>query len=263
MADAPGERDFFIGWASPSRATLRFLLGTAAALGVLFAAVAALVPQLQASPGEARTSQETHVGVYHAAPYGHLVVPGDDGPQTVLLSIGSKFGLQGRFLDKDGAVVSARGQGLARDGRRFLEVWNMQDAELPQEEEAALRGMTWTNLGEVSLTGEIVDSKCYHGRMRPGSGKAHRACAQLCVRGGIPPVLVTQAPDGRRSHVVVVGPERSDVHEEILPFVAEPVRLRGTLWRRGDLHAVEIVVPQGVTRLWPTSRLAEANGGLD
>ena len=40
-------------------------------------------------------------------------------------------------------------------------------------------------LGAVTLTGEIVDSKCFLGVMNPGNLKPHKACAIRCISGGI------------------------------------------------------------------------------
>lgn len=45
----------------------------------------------------------------------------------------------------------------------------------------------------VTLDGELVDSKCYLGTMKPGDGKTHKSCAILCLRGGIPPLFVSKA----------------------------------------------------------------------
>jgi len=256
---AERDDDFFIGWAGPSRRALVFLAAVSAGLVALFAGAAFAVTQLQSPPGASERQTTTYVGVYQTEPYGHLVVPTEEGPATVLLSSGNKKGLQGFFPNKAGEVVEAKGFGMNRDGRRYLEVWGgLADAELPADEVDALAALDWEDLGEVTLSGEIVDSKCYYGRMRPGSGKAHRACAQLCVRGGVPPVLVLHAPDGRRSHVVVAGPGRSDNHLAILDYIAEPVELRGRLWRKGDLFTVELpggaAIGDAITRLWPDLR---------
>ncbi|MEN0066739.1 MAG: hypothetical protein AAGA48_31700 [Myxococcota bacterium] len=247
------QEDFFIGWAGPSRRSLGFLVGISVALILLFAGSAAAIAQLQSSPGASERKQTEYLGIYLSEPYAHLVVTTDEGPATVLLSQGSKAGLQGSFANKVGQVVKVRGFGMNRDGRRFLEVWGLEDAELPEATVAELHALDWQGLGPIELAGEIVDSKCYYGRMRPGSGKGHRACAQLCVRGGVPPVLVTHASDGRRSHVLVTGPGRTDIHEAILPFVAEPLEASGTLWRKGDLFAIELD-PTSITRLWPELR---------
>ena len=47
-------------------------------------------------------------------------------------------------------------------------------------------------LGRWRLIGEICDCKCHLGAMRPGDGLAHKACANLCISSGAPPIFVTQ-----------------------------------------------------------------------
>ena len=254
MADH--DEDFFIGWAGPSRRGLVFLVTISVLLIAVFAGSAAAITQLQSSPGASERSTTEYVGVFYKQPYGHLVVPTDDGPATVLLSSGGKNGLQRSFQERDGEVVKAKGFGLIRDDRRALELWGaLAPAELPEDQLTAIQAASsWEALGPVTLRGEIVDSKCYYGRMRPGSGKGHRACAQLCIRGGIPPVLVTVAPNGERTHVLVTGPGRSDIHEEVVEYAAEPVTVEGVLWRRGDLLAVEFDPATSITREWPDLR---------
>lgn len=54
----------------------------------------------------------------------------------------------------------------------------------------------YLELGETTLKGEIVDSKCYLGVMNPGNLKAHRACAINCIQGGVPPVLLVRDGGG-------------------------------------------------------------------
>jgi hypothetical protein len=58
--------------------------------------------------------------------------------------------------------------------------------------------------GTVVLRGEIVDSKCFLGVMTPGQGKTHRACASLCLRGGLPAALLVDAGDGAMRLVLLV-----------------------------------------------------------
>lgn len=72
--------------------------------------------------------------------------------------------------------------------------------------------------------------------MRPDVGHGHRACAQLCILGGIPPVLVTTDAEGRDMHHVLASPDGGRINDAVAPFAAEPVEVRGRLVRRGDLH---------------------------
>jgi hypothetical protein len=76
--------------------------------------------------------------------------------------------------------------------------------------------------------------------MRPGVGHGHRACAQLCILGGIPPVLVTIGADGRETHYLLASTAGAKVNVAVAPFAAEPVEVRGRLVRRGDLNVLHV-----------------------
>jgi hypothetical protein len=56
----------------------------------------------------------------------------------------------------------------------------------------------------IEVRGEIVDSKCFLGVMVPGSGKTHKDCASLCLRGGIPPALYVRDQSGQ---IVALAPD--------------------------------------------------------
>jgi hypothetical protein len=68
------------------------------------------------------------------------------------------------------------------------------------------RGRT-EDLGAVTLTGELVDTKCYIGVMRPATGKVHRACAIRCLSGGVPPGLLLRDADGNGVVLLLAGTE--------------------------------------------------------
>jgi hypothetical protein len=91
-----------------------------------------------------------------------------------------------------------------------------------------------TDLGEVTLKGEIVDSKCYLGVMNPGNGKVHRDCAVRCISGGAPPAFIAQDSKGDVRVLLLTGSDGRALNREILSFVAEPLELTGRLARRGD-----------------------------
>ena len=85
-----------------------------------------------------------------------------------------------------------------------------------------------------TLPGEIVDTKCYLGAMKPGRGKPHRDCASLCIRGGIPAALLVRTKSGERRLVHLLGLQDRPLGREVLDWVGEPVEVTGTLRRRGD-----------------------------
>src|SRR5437899_1420391 len=94
----------------------------------------------------------------------------------------------------------------------------------------AVQGTT-RDLGTVTVTGEIVDSKCYLGVMNPGSGKVHRDCAARCLSGGIPPIFI--ASDGHEQFLLVSNEGEALGRDSLREFIAEPVTIRGELLQRG------------------------------
>jgi len=92
---------------------------------------------------------------------------------------------------------------------------------------------TRLELGEMTLTGEIVDSKCHLGVMNPGQGKVHRDCAARCISGGIPPAFSVRDASGESHTLLLVGDDGRKLNHEILDYVAEPLRISGRLARFG------------------------------
>ena len=91
------------------------------------------------------------------------------------------------------------------------------------------------SLGPARLAGQIMDSKCFFGVMRPGRGKTHKACASLCIRGGIPPSMWVRNRAGGESVLLLTDADGGPMSMDILPFVADPVSVTGEVVRVGDL----------------------------
>lgn len=104
------------------------------------------------------------------------------------------------------------------------------------EEADSNRAATASDLGQVTLSGEIVDSKCYLGVMNPGSGKVHRDCAVRCISGGIPPAFSVKDAEGRPKILLLAGVDGRQLNREVLDFVAEPITIRGRLTRSGETY---------------------------
>lgn len=84
---------------------------------------------------------------------------------------------------------------MYRDGQTLIST----KSATPLETDASVSKddlLAGESLGEFTLQGEIVDSKCYLGVMRPGNTKTHRACAVRCIAGGVPPVLLVRDAQG-------------------------------------------------------------------
>jgi sulfoxide reductase heme-binding subunit YedZ len=80
----------------------------------------------------------------------------------------------------------------------------------------------------VEVRGEIIDPKCYFGAMNPGEGKAHRSCAIRCISGGIMP-CIKYYENCLLHYAVLVGNGGGAMNQAVLPYVGEPVRIRGRL----------------------------------
>jgi hypothetical protein len=95
------------------------------------------------------------------------------------------------------------------------------------------------DLGSVTLTGEIVDTKCFLGVMNPGNGKVHRDCAARCISGGVPPAFLVRDASGESRVLLLVGGDGRQIGREVLDFVAEPITISGRLVRSGSTLALE------------------------
>jgi len=103
-------------------------------------------------------------------------------------------------------------------------------------------------LGDTILSGEIVDPKCYLGAMNPGEGKPHRSCAIRCISGGIIPVLTWKDVSGRQYYAALSGDKGKPINHEILFAVAEPVMVKGKLYKIDNWYWMEINI-SGIKRL--------------
>ena len=158
----------------------------------------------------------------------------DDQASIYLLTLFGKVGARSAIEGLDGQRVQLAGALVFHQGQTMLEI-----------QEGSIRPLGATGskpaqvvYGEVTLVGEIVDSKCYLGTMKPGRFKPHRACAANCIAGGVPPLLLVDASDGSRRHYLLVDLEGRPVNRRVLDYVAEPVRIRGEERRLGDLRVL-------------------------
>ena len=164
-----------------------------------------------------------------------------DLADRVLLSQSGVTRLVDRMV-RAGLVARAR---CTEDGRGMFALLDDQGAV--QVVGADSQAPTTTPLGEHTLLGEICDSKCFLGVMKPGSGKTHRACAVRCIASGIPPIFVTRDANNEPTVYLLVDDKHQAINEAVLPFVAEPVQLKGALERQGDL-LVYVVDPSTIAR---------------
>jgi hypothetical protein len=236
--------EFYIGWeakAAPTigktvrKAVIGFLL-----LALITAALLAISQHMIGASVFEWGTVKKFSGVLKLQPYPHLLVsrPGATGNQTAFstysLVAPFKFGLDREKLSKlDGKTVSLQGTLIYRGNQTMVEALP-ESIKIADQLSPSLRGTETIGLGRQTLTGEIVDSKCFLGVMNPGQLLPHRACAIRCISGGVPPVLLVRQKAGPAIYLLLVSADGSPVNQQVLDLVAEPVQITGDIERQGD-----------------------------
>ena len=142
---------------------------------------------------------------------------------------------------------------IKRGDRRVFSVVDGDDAILPLsfDDRDSAQLLTFGNITQASLeptwlVGEIIDPKCYIGAMKPGGGKTHKACAILCLKGGIPPMLVTKTAGGEFFYLITDA-NGGPIVTPLLPFVGDRIKVRAKVDIYGDL-AVAKLDPKTIER---------------
>jgi hypothetical protein len=246
MADR--ESDLYVGYLPLPRRHARLLRVLIPAALWAGAIISILVVQQMRDPGDAAWETgrvQSWGGAVRLVPYPVLEVVGDAGREMYLLVEIGKVGSDERMRGFEGQIVRIEGSLLRRDGRRIIEIDRSSGAAPVAPVVGGVGGPApaaapEVEIGRITLRGEIVDSKCFLGAMKPGDGKTHKACAELCVAGGIPPMLVSLAPDGRRQYHILVGPDGEPAHALVAGLLAEPVEVRGMEIQYGDLRLLRL-----------------------
>jgi len=237
--------DFYVGYLPKAPTALaRFVRRVIIVLGLL-AVTTSLVLVVGQMPfansafeyGKVRSFEG--VVVTHPFPMLLVVRPGEVGQQDkysrYLLVAPGKHGADDLVASFDGKQVRLQGQLIYREGGTMVEI--TPGSVTVVNTGSAVQEAT-RNLGAVSLTGEIVDSKCYLGVMNPGQGKVHRDCAARCLSGGTPPIFVTT--DGHEQFLLVGLDGLALGRDALREFVGEPITIRGEVLARGDSRLLEI-----------------------
>ena len=245
MKNDDKENPFFIGWAETPPADRRFFLRAGLSLTAAAGAAGFGLAAMQRAPGAGNWDPDAvreWRGIVTAEPYAMLRSRDfGDGPRTALLSCLGKCGVAARVGALSGQPVVVKGSLIQRGRHTMIAVdevgdWiRRDDAAAP---DPALAFPALEPLGEVTLAGEILDSKCWFGAMRPSEGKVHKACASLCIRGGLPPAFFARGAGNQFALMIMTSGGRAH-GPDLLPLVADPVRAVGRVARWGDLLVLD------------------------
>lgn len=239
----PDKDIFFIGFLKDLPPGLRqFLPVCAVVLLCVFAGLGFVISATQGDAGDGQfrfdLGQQDLIGVVRIDPYPTLTIKtgSDKFPvgHVMMLAGGGKRGAMG-LAEFDRRLTRVRGIALTRGDLNMLQIAGGRRAPELAADREDVSGTEDVPLGRWRLAGEICDGKCLAGAMRPGRGLAHKACANLCLIGDVPPVFATTAPVEGHRYLMIAGPDGGAMPMDLLNHTAALIEIEGQVERRGDL----------------------------
>lgn len=239
-------KEFYVGYLPNSPAGIARRIKTLVAVVLVLGAVAAItfarVQKTFVPSTFEYGKQRTFEGVIETRPFPVLVTTGsgaiDTQTKRYLLVATGKHGADSQVEHYAGRTVRLRGTLIYRDHQSMIEL--VKDSVVVTADTREILA-PMTTLGTFTLTGEIVDSKCYLGVMNPGNGKVHRDCAVRCLSGGIPPIFATNDFRGVPAILLLTDEAGKPLPKQaFLNLVAQPVRARGKVLQTGDMLLLQI-----------------------
>ncbi|WP_299295510.1 hypothetical protein [uncultured Tateyamaria sp.] len=242
------EKPFFVGYL-PAPGPLRVFLLAACMLVIAGLGTAGyLMGAAQDDPGPGAFrfdyGRQTVTGVVEMTPYPVIHVtegndrikPGD----SFMMTAGGKSGVDSRAMPLNGQLAQVSGIVLERGDLYMMQLRGGRNGLRAAEGDAP--AIPIEPQGRWQLTGEICDGKCLAGAMRPGRGLAHKACANLCLLGDVPPIFVSSQPVLGSEFLLVTGPDGTRLPRDAYDYVAQFITAEGEITKRGDLLVWEIDV---------------------
>ena len=233
---------FFVGYLPMPVALKKFYWPVALIFVVFFGIAAYYIAAQQKSNATAlwhTTAPITMQGVLTLNPYPtlHRLDQQSDEIESILLVSRGKHSATVSAAGFDHQAVSVEGYLIHRGGWTMLEISaadSIQSSNVINPADLTAR-LAIKPIGEIFLNGEIADSKCLLGVMKPGAGKIHKACAEVCLLGGIPPLLVARDANQKRYAYLLARSDGSSASKLLAALAAETVRISGQLQRQGAL----------------------------
>ena len=174
-------------------------------------------------------------------PVVHRIDPADPQKiESILLVRQGKHSAEEYAKPFENQMVTLTGFPIRRGGWTMFEIAAADDIKPDTSADANLTQDIKTrvapvSLGDAKLQGEVADSKCFLGVMKPGAGKVHRACAEVCILGGIPPMLLVRGVDNLKYGYLITEQDGTSSAQNLHQRSADSVELSGELLQRGDL----------------------------
>ncbi len=244
MSKPGSPRPFFVGYGSKVPKGIAQLIFPVFALFIAaFVTLSLLLSSSSGDPGDGRfrgdLGRQNLVGILEFRPYPVLRLPptADQPAKTLMMSGRGKRGAFKNAKGLDGEAVFAWGIFMKRGDITMLQVAGRQGIEMAEQEiPPDFVPSQPVKLGKWRLAGEICDGKCYAGAMRPGTGLAHKACANLCLADGIPAVFVSSGKVEGSNYFLLADKDGKPLGQEMNDLVALYVEAEGEVERLDDLN---------------------------
>ena len=236
--------EFYVGYAEEAPLGLNRFRGWVAAFLFGFGVVAASLLAIGLSPAEPGTFEfgvrKAFEGRILETPLPLLRTVSDDGVVRHHLLVGTgKHGLPAFARGHHGEWVRFEGSRIQAGRLAMIEMSSPESFRVLGGVPETRPEVRDVDLGEVLLEGELVDTKCWAGVMRPATGKVHRSCAVVCLRGGVPPGLLVRDAKGDGSVVLLTGREGRPL--DLDPrLAARRLGVAGRLFVLGEVPRMEV-----------------------
>ncbi len=190
-------------------------------------------------------------GVYIAEPFPMIQITKDKPEhvsESVLLVGFGKFGAKSimeNIEEREGSLnlkeITLNGTLIYGDGITLMELTSEADSFVESTGNFRQPLEIEMPFNQIEVTGEILDSKCYFGVMKPGEGKIHKSCAIRCISGGIPPVIrVWQTSAQSYKYYLVSGTGGEEINVDLLQYVGETITINGNYYQQLGWNVLEI-----------------------
>ncbi len=236
--------EFYVGYAKDAPPGLNRFRGWVVVFLFGFGVVAASLLSMGLSPAEPGTFEfgvrKAFEGRILETPLPLLRTVSDEGVVRHHLLVGAgKHGLPDFARGHHGELVRFEGSRIQAGRLAMIELNSPESFQVlggVQETRPEVRDV---DLGEVLLEGELVDTKCWAGVMRPATAKVHRSCAVVCLRGGVPPGLLVRDATGSGVVVLLTGREGRPLVLDAR-LAARSLRVAGRLVFLGEVPRLEV-----------------------
>lgn len=96
---------------------------------------------------------------------------------------------------------------------------------------------------DATVIGEVIDPVCY--LSHSSLGNQHKQCAEYCVKQGITLALLE---DKTKQVYVSLPVDHSNPNAKLKDFIAEKVKVTGTIYNKGGLKGIHVKTIERVSQ---------------